>query len=327
MNSYYIESIATDYRKSAILFHAIESGIFNLIEKQSQRFSPMSISEQSNDKLTSNQTEVILSCLSLYNIVDKIDFNTYKKNDMTVYLSDPQVQRGLLNYKREADIWFSSYEMAFSKSGKSQESEVFHSDKINNYLDMVKVSNKPRIELFSKLLPKYISNINNAMDLGGGHGAYSTALIDLYKNVNITLVDLNESIQYAKKSIDESYKKRMTFTSADARCIAYDGNFDFIMINDLLHSFGRDEKITILKNAFNALSSGGSICISKFNLSNNDKNNGNIIFSYKMMINTIDGYLESDEEVIDILRGFGMKLTVNRTFPDIMSSSIILLYK
>jgi 2-polyprenyl-3-methyl-5-hydroxy-6-metoxy-1,4-benzoquinol methylase len=131
------------------------------------------------------------------------------------------------------------------------------------------------------------------------------------EHLNITIMDLAPTIEYAKRDKELSSNTAIKFEVGDARRLDKVAEYDVIMINDLLHSFGRDDKRNIIVNASRALKENGVLCISKFSLSDRytrgDENS--YTFSLKMFLKSEEGYLAKDSEIVHMLVECGLRIS------------------
>ena len=108
-------------------------------------------------------------------------------------------------------------------------------------------------ELLSKNLD--LTGYNNILDLGGGSGVMSIALVKKYKHIKACVLDIDSVIKVTKKIIKEQgLTKRITTLAGDMNKHIPDG-YDVIMLCDA------DSSKNTLKSVYQSLETGGMVVI------------------------------------------------------------------
>jgi SAM-dependent methyltransferase len=150
--------------------------------------------------------------------------------------------------------------------------------------------------------------------------------VERLPHLKVTIVDLPATIECARKTMRPC--ARLHLEEGDVRALAHREVFDGVMINDLLHSFGRVEKRLILSNALAALKAGGRLAVSKFHMDHEPAGpNPNVLFSLKMFMNSAVGYLETDQEVIGMIHELGARVVVVKRLGEEMDATAIIAEK
>lgn len=112
------------------------------------------------------------------------------------------------------------------------------------------------------LLKKYASGFDRKgswklLDAGSGFGQYDRFILNEFKNVEVTSVDVKEdyladSAKYFEKEVQ---KGRISFRFADLLAPSLDESFDFIICIDVLEHI--EEDVQVMKNLEAVLNSGG----------------------------------------------------------------------
>jgi hypothetical protein len=80
-----------------------------------------------------------------------------------------------------------------------------------------------------------------------------------------------------------------------------------VLVNDLLHYFDAEQQCEILSRAVGAMKDDGMIVVSKFTLSSDGTEPMHAsLFSLKMFVNTLRGYLATDEQTAEHLRALDL---------------------
>ncbi len=163
------------------------------------------------------------------------------------------------------------------------------------------------VEEFSK----DFANASYILDIGGGDGIFSNLLLNKYQNLRVDIVDLDDGgsspAQYLK---EKQHWERLKIINADAREFSSSKKYDLIVINELLELFPYPEKVKIIEMAFKQLNQQGKLLITKFNL---DKHGleplSSAVFSLRMRMKSECSYLETNEELIQMLRSCGFYIS------------------
>jgi cyclopropane fatty-acyl-phospholipid synthase-like methyltransferase len=297
---------AFGYREASVLFAAIDLRIFDLLKEQTNGATRKMISEcsQANEqKLTP-----LLNVLCQMGLLIKAD-GKYRLSEASKQAGSDGTLSGIEKFRSELSEWANIAETLRSRRHSFKEDQIFTSEEISPYLDMVKASNFDRVNVVADFILNTVQAPKKILDIGGGHGLYSEKLLERCPDATATLQDLEAALSYADKHVSQSVRHRLHLTTGDARTHKEPAEYSIVMVNDLLHSFGHREKKQILSNAIGALEVGGTLFVGKFNMTDDDEcsSQSNHMFSLKMALNSSDGYLETNTEVSDILSELGLK--------------------
>jgi hypothetical protein len=101
-------------------------------------------------------------------------------------------------------------------------------------------------------------------DLGGGGGALISAILKAFPDVYGMLVDCQESINSAKQRFKaEGLNNRCKLMAADL-CVAIPPGADVYMMKHVLHGYGDEAAISILRNCLSVLPANGRLLVIEF---------------------------------------------------------------
>jgi SAM-dependent methyltransferase len=125
---------------------------------------------------------------------------------------------------------------------------------------------------------------------------------------SVTILDLDRAVDVARQRLaDLLPSPRLELLVGDALTLTTERAYDIVMVNDLLHYFDGERQQQILARAARALRDDGMIVISKFRLSaDGTEPTQASLFSLKMYVNTLSGYLPTDQETVDQLRALDL---------------------
>lgn len=300
-----VEAIATAYRQSCLLFAAIDLGVWAYFESASEPVALPDLAAALG--VEPGRLEVLLNCLCQLGVVE-IDGAGRVSAPLIHALGDQNARSAVVNYRDELHDWLRLAERLRRPETDFRESRTFSTEEIVPYLDMVKLSNSACASRQVAVMCDRADPVGRVLDVGGGHGLYSELVLRRYPGAEATILDLPPAIAYVRTRFPADLRPRLKLQEGDARETVADGTFDLVMVNDVLHSFGQAEKRQILANAIQALQPGGRLAVGKFHLDAHDPRSAanNHLFSLKMVLNTASGYLESNQEVEEIMRDHGL---------------------
>jgi 2-polyprenyl-3-methyl-5-hydroxy-6-metoxy-1,4-benzoquinol methylase len=151
-----------------------------------------------------------------------------------------------------------------------------------------------------------LKGVKTALDLGGGPGTYSVEMAK--RGVKVTLFDYPETIEIAKKLVEEQKAKGIHFMSGDFTSDDIGKGYDLIFISQILHAYSGKRNLQILKKCKNALNRQGRIVIQEFSISE-DRTHPlqSALFSVNMLVNTQGGRCYSPKEIKEWILRSGLK--------------------
>ncbi len=147
------------------------------------------------------------------------------------------------------------------------------------------------------------------LDLGGGAGAWSRALTRHWPDTEAVLFDLPEVIAAAGEIYpDPAHWQGIERIGGDCLrpCLASQ-SFDLIILSNLLHAYGRQEALAILRQARGWLAPGGGVLIHDYLLEGHPASplKGRL-YDLHMLLNTYNGRIFGLDELQDLAREAGL---------------------
>jgi len=307
-----LTSLVDEFLTSMVVFAAFDIDLFKPLINNNMT------AQEVADKLHLNHTtvKVMMECLSAVEILEQESdiFHLSEGYNQLFFQEYQEIKQTVCGSFGAARQWIDIANIAKGLPLPFQvEKHMFSTgDGLEEYLASVRYFNRQHTVEVAKFLTNIIETRKyiTLMDLGGGHGLYSLELAERNPQLEITLVDLEKTVNISRElNKNDSRASRIKFISGDATNLSPNlGKFDVIMINDLLHSFNHEYKIRVIKNSLEHLNSNGIIIISKFRHSAKEGYSINAFFSMKLHLNTGDGYLETDEELEQIAASLNCKV-------------------
>ncbi len=195
----------------------------------------------------------------------------------------------------------------------NHENEMFSSGvNLKSYLLSVMETNRDHASALAKEIVEEmkINDYCNIADIAGGHGLYLFSVMSLYSEIKPTLMDLDKTLtifnQINKNNPELNKVKQKVIDLRQP--INSDEKYDFVMLNDLLHSFNYEDKKQVIRRIKDLLCPKGTLMISKFDHQSRAMKVDMTLFSMHLMVNSSSGYLEKNEELESILSECEMEI-------------------
>jgi ubiquinone/menaquinone biosynthesis C-methylase UbiE len=147
------------------------------------------------------------------------------------------------------------------------------------------------------------------IDLAAGSGIWGIAVAQQSPRVRATAVDWAGMIPTTKRITEKfGVRDRFDFIEGDLSKANFGSGYDLATLGHILHSEGEQRSRQLLKKAFRALKSGGTIAIAEW-LVNDDRTKPlpSLMFSVQMLVNTEKGDTFSFNEIKKWLEDAGFK--------------------
>jgi trans-aconitate methyltransferase len=152
-----------------------------------------------------------------------------------------------------------------------------------------------------------ISSAKRILDIGGGDGIFSDLILSTYPLARVDVLELPEGAAPCRFLQQQKPHADLRIILADARSFEATCQYDVIIINELLELFSYADKVAIVRHAVLALAPNGCLLITKFELDDSGLNpTSAAIFSLRMRLKSEASYLETNQEVVDLLTSNGL---------------------
>lgn len=182
--------------------------------------------------------------------------------------------------------------------------EEFSRDYIRGMAD---ISGRPARELAAGL---ELSGARDALDVGGGPGTYSLALLAKEPKLKVVLLDLPTTLRVTRELVrDSPHAGRLKLRAGNYHEADFGQEaFDIVLLSHVTHDEGEDENRLLLAKAHEALRPGGRVVIHDFMLdSSRTQPAFAALFSVHMLTYTRQGRTYSIEDYEDWLGEAGFR--------------------
>jgi len=289
-----------------LLLAALELRIFSIIDNKS--LSVRAIANKANSQPL--ETEMLLNALVAIGALSKI--KTQFKNTPETYKhlceSSPHYKKGMVKLRSEnRQEWANLLETV--RSGRDPSPHEGEDDA--DFRWYFTHAMHERSAFYSAKLATCIAGkpVRRLLDLGGGPGSYSAAILQKDKKATATLFDRPVTIQVAKKILETSpVFSRFTFMEGDLFQTDYGQGFDTVLFSNILHIYNPKENRLLFKKIHRSLEKGGRfLLVDLFLNENRTEPYDAALFSLTMLMFTATGKTYTFKETETLLKsaGFG----------------------
>ena len=154
-----------------------------------------------------------------------------------------------------------------------------------------------------------LSAKGHLLDLGGGPGTYAIHFCLNNPELKATVFDLPTTKPFAEKTIEKfQMADRIDFMAGNYVEDEIDGKYDAAWLSHILHGEGPQTCREIIQKTVSALEPGATIVVHDFILDNSmDGPLFPALFSLNMLLGTSSGQSYSENQIMDMLSGAGVK--------------------
>jgi len=301
-----LQTLATAYRQSALLFAGIELGVFEQLDGKGRTAEDLAQSLG----LERVPAGLLLNGLVSLGVLDRED-GCYRVPARFRILVSGEDYFGdqLMLHKSQNESWLQLAAILRGvRIGPSYESQLLVSDRVPSYLDSIEKANRAHADRLLTYLRPLLEGADRILDVGGGHGYHARRIVADTSRATVTILDLERAVDYARQRLADLLPTgRIELVVGDALTHDTTEAFDVVMVNDVLHYFDASQQLEILSRAARAVRCGGTLLVSKFRLSaDGTEPMHSSLFSLKMYVNTLRGYLSSDVETAEQFRSLNL---------------------
>lgn len=303
-----------------ILLAALELKIFSILNKK--LLSAQAVAKKAGSGTL--ETEILLNALVAMGALAKKDrlFKNTSETYKHLCSASPHFKKGFIRLRQEnRDEWASLLEILKKGRDTSQQEEEDDPE----FRRLFTHAMHERSEFYSGKVAEIITRkpVGRLIDLGGGPGSYSAAILRKDKKATATLFDRKVTLEAAKEILAPSKVfSRFDFLQGDLFQTDYGKEFDTIFFSNILHIYNPRENKTLFKKIHRSLVKGGRfILLDLFLKENRTEPYNAALFSLTMLMFTATGKTYTFKETEALLKATGFDSF--KKFPLTEGSSLI----
>jgi 2-polyprenyl-3-methyl-5-hydroxy-6-metoxy-1,4-benzoquinol methylase len=246
------------YMQSKILLVATKLNIFSAIDGNEVSATDIAAKLNIND----HQCEVFLNALTALDFLQKKDGlykNTSSSKEFLVGSSINYIGDLLIFQENEWESWNYLYETLIQGEAKGIDETVpMKADELNIYIKAMKSIGKYVAAFIASIV--HLDSKKTLLDVGCGSGVYSMEFMKKNPKLQVTLLDLSEVIEIAKKYTD-SKSDRITYVPISYNTYEFKEKFDCILCSFVLHENTSEKNLYLIKKFAGSVNKNGMIIL------------------------------------------------------------------
>ncbi len=149
--------------------------------------------------------------------------------------------------------------------------------------------------------------VGRLLDLGGGPGSYSAAILKKDKKATAVLLDRSSAVSVAKEITGKmKLKSRFDFIEGDMFETPFGENYQTVLYSNILHIYNVAQNRTLFKKIHRSLAVGGRLIIVDFLLKESRTEPlPAAMFALTMLLYTDTGKVYTQVEILELLKSSG----------------------
>jgi ubiquinone/menaquinone biosynthesis C-methylase UbiE/predicted transcriptional regulator len=301
-----IMAVARAFMRSRIILTAAELDLFTIIQD-----SPSS-AEKMAEKLGLDPRALarVMECLATFGLLNK-DTNEYSLTDQGALLSSKHPASSLPMLLHMSRLWVNWSDLTGivqKKIGSGHSPSMpLDRDSRQVFIGAMHVVGRTLSEDIAVDLD--LSGYRKLLDIGGGSGTYTIALLRRNPEMKAILFDLKEVIEMARERLSsEGLLDRAELIAGDFYADELPGGSELALLSAIIHQNSREQNVELFKKTFRALVPGGAILV-RDHIMNEQRTwpPEGAMFAINMLVNTAGGDTYTFLEVEQDLRNAGFK--------------------
>jgi len=184
----------------------------------------------------------------------------------------------------------------------------------------------------SSVLPALVdfSGRTRLLDVGGGPGTYSIALVQKTPGLRSTVLDLPGVLEITREIVEaHGYADRIDLQPGNYLTASFGANHDAVLLSGMMHREHEAECRMLLEKSFAAMAPGGLIVVSDVFFENDDKNSPPFALSFalNMMLTSNHGSAHAKTEMSRWMQDAGFARLDVRPLPPPNPHTLIVGFK
>ena len=169
-----------------------------------------------------------------------------------------------------------------------------------------------------------LTGVKTLLDVGGGPGIYAIGFAQQSPDLEVTILDTEESLAVAQQNIDAAgLSDRIHLRPGDAFIDDLGGPYDLVFVSNVIHIYSSAENHQLVKRCAESLTPSGRLVLKDFFLDDDRQTPpGGVLFAVNMLVSTEGGDCYTVTEATSWLESAGLELVDIR---DIATKSRLLI--
>ncbi|HQN01819.1 MAG TPA: methyltransferase, partial [Candidatus Hydrogenedentes bacterium] len=253
----YINTIINGYKKSRILFTALNADVFEFLEAEISAADLAAAAGWSE-----RGAGMLLDGLLAMNLAEKHE-GRYRNTPMArecLSIRGSAYQGNILRHNMSAWNAWENLEERVRTGTCAPRAERRTGEALRNFI--LGMSNIAQLSAREVLETMDLSIYTHLLDLGGGPGTYAITFLQAHPHMEATLFDQPEVVDIAREQVvNAGLDRRFNYIAGDCLSDSIGNGYDLVFISNLIHSFSDEENGTLVKKAYDALVPGGTLII------------------------------------------------------------------
>ncbi len=293
------------FRMSRIILTAFELEIFSILEKKT--LTSKQVAKRAN--ADSRGMDRLLNALCALGLLTKKHGNFANTLFSRKYLvkGQPNFLAGLAHSVDSWKSWSTLTQAVIQgKTVINRKASEQKEKRILGFIAAMHERASAQADEIIKLLD--LTNVSKTLDIGGGSGAYSMALVHAKKGIQATVFDLPNVIPLTRSYVKKSrFSSQIDFIEGDFKRDPFNSGYDLILLSAIIHMNSHQENLNLFKKAVRALNRGGQLIIQDFIMSENRiRPEFGAFFALNMLVNTEAGDTYTEREVRTLMKTAGL---------------------
>jgi predicted O-methyltransferase YrrM len=175
-----------------------------------------------------------------------------------------------------------------------------------------------------------MSGRHHLLDIGGGPGTYSVAMVEKNPGLRATVLDVPGVLEVARELVDASgFADRVTLRPGDYLKSDFGSGYDAALLSGMMHRESPDNCRLLLRKTFDALQPGGLVIVSDVFFDDESKQAPpfTVYFAINMMLTSDEGSAHAKTEMAEWMRAAGFTRVEIRDLPKPNPHALVMAFK
>lgn len=304
----YLTDLMHGYWKSAILFAAVDAGLFEALAEGPQTAGEVAERAGTDPRATA----MVLDALAVLKLVEKSDdvYSNAPTAERYLVSDSPTFQGNIIRHNMH--MWLSWGDLPYVlRTGSPRRDgprvEIPPDEKrIETFICGMYDTGSPLAEVLMSQVD--LSGVRRMLDVGGGPGHYSFAAARRSPELKATVFDLPATLKITRRFItDKGMEDQVDTVAGDFTKDDLPVGYDLVLLSQVLHSYPPSQCKALMAKASRSLNPGGLLIVNEFALDETRTQPPSaVLFSVNMLVNTDGGSAYTRSEIIRWMQDAGV---------------------